>query len=194
MLHLIDRVVTQMVLDQNGMTDFKETFQYAVDDIIAGLAELDRVEEECGRLRVICDMQEKELADNTKLASLSGMSIPVEELQDHYEKLKSISEYLTGASVDGVIQSRASAVAGTGEETRETPESKEVALSEAKVASTETLQSSEEQTISGVLPSSAPIPPPPPPPPMPMGVSGIPPPPPPPPMGGIPTISAPGKS
>lgn len=58
---MIEKTVMYIVLDQNGITNFTDAFKYSVDQIIAGLQEIETLQEENMQLQAICDHQENQL-------------------------------------------------------------------------------------------------------------------------------------
>ena len=60
---MIEKAVTYIVLDQNGITNFTDAFKYSVDQIIAGLQEIEQLREENIQLGAICDHQEKQMME-----------------------------------------------------------------------------------------------------------------------------------
>jgi hypothetical protein len=58
---MIEKAVVHIVLDQNGISDFTETFKYSVNEIISSLQEISELREENIQLNAICDHQEKQL-------------------------------------------------------------------------------------------------------------------------------------
>ncbi|KAJ8325400.1 hypothetical protein O5D80_006336 [Batrachochytrium dendrobatidis] len=61
MMYVIESAVMQIVLDQNGTTDFTDTFKYSMSQIINGLQEIQRLDDENARLTAICELQEHEI-------------------------------------------------------------------------------------------------------------------------------------
>ena len=94
MLAMIGKVVMYIVLDQNGITNFSDAFQFSVDQIIAGLGEVEQLREENSQLTVICEYQEKELMERKKLGDRSGVAgeFSVEELREHKKHLRMIRD------------------------------------------------------------------------------------------------------
>ena len=63
MLSMIEKAVTFIVLDQNGITNFTDAFKYSVDQIITQLQEIEQLREENIQLSALCDHQEKKMMD-----------------------------------------------------------------------------------------------------------------------------------
>ncbi|KAJ1328832.1 hypothetical protein BSLG_009876 [Batrachochytrium salamandrivorans] len=61
MIYIIETAVMQIVLDQNGVMEFTDTFKHSVNQIISGLQEIQRLDDENARLTSICDLQEREI-------------------------------------------------------------------------------------------------------------------------------------
>ncbi|KAJ3267918.1 hypothetical protein HDV01_003782 [Terramyces sp. JEL0728] len=161
MLSMIEKTVMYIVLDQNGITNFTDAFKYSVDQIIAGLQEIEVLQEENLQLSAICDHQEHQLLqmkdDKTKSTGLAYFDeISEGQLLTHKKNLNKIFKRF-----------------------------KELLLNNnqelARFDSVTTVVDENNESRNSIGPSSTPStgkPPPPPPPPM-MGVpAGIPPPPP----------------
>ena len=66
MMYIVENVVMQIVLDQNGSTEFTDAFKCSVNQIISSLGEIDRLDEENARLASLCELQEKEIINLRK--------------------------------------------------------------------------------------------------------------------------------
>ena len=102
MLAMIEKVVMYIVLDHNGITEFEDAFKYSVDQIIAGLQEIESLQEENLQLTAICEHQEKQLlsTNTTTLVDLGSESLPPSisntALLQHRDKLQQIFNVLEG--------------------------------------------------------------------------------------------------
>ena len=99
MLSMIEKVVMYIVLDQNGITEFTDAFKYSVDQIIAGLQEIEALQVENEQLTAICEHQEKQLLSSsntlTELENTSQvLDISSAALVQHRDKLKLIYQAL----------------------------------------------------------------------------------------------------
>ena len=106
MLSMIEKAVTYIVLDQNGITNFTDAFKYSVDQIIAGLQEVEQLREENIQLTAICDHQEKQLMERKPDQSDMGLGlndagITRQRLEKHKTYLELIWKALESKSFVG---------------------------------------------------------------------------------------------
>ncbi|KAI8903614.1 hypothetical protein EDD86DRAFT_250329 [Gorgonomyces haynaldii] len=95
MLHIIEKAVMYIVLDQNGMSNFTDAFKYSVDQIIAGLSEIEQLQAENEKLESICAFQENEIVNlRQSQTNFSGDAVFEKELQEHKQQLEYIYESL----------------------------------------------------------------------------------------------------
>lgn len=94
LLYIIERAVMHIVLDQNGMSNFTNTFECGVGQIIEGLSEIQNVREENEKLASIIAFQEAEMLNSNHLAVQDTVFRFDEgfekELADHKKQLTSI--------------------------------------------------------------------------------------------------------
>ncbi|KAJ3341420.1 hypothetical protein HDU91_000710 [Kappamyces sp. JEL0680] len=166
MLSMIEKAVTYIVLDQNGITNFTDAFKYSVDQIISGLQEIELLRDENANLIAICDHQEKQLLNGAGISNketrsalapavdaavptigdLNGSAISLERLQRHKTQLDLIRNALK--------QQPAKAVSVGMAETMERKDS-DITVTESARGSVSDLSK-----VSTVPPSSKPPPPP----------------------------------
>ncbi|KAL2917768.1 hypothetical protein HK105_202641 [Polyrhizophydium stewartii] len=122
MMYIIENAVMQIVLDQNGVTDFKDAFKYSVDQIIGGLQEIQRLDDENARLASLCELQEKEimrLQDSTRQSASKSPSDAEEkqenELETHKQCLMSILGALSKGTVEVVFAANKHTIADASE-------------------------------------------------------------------------------
>lgn len=78
MLSMIEKAVTYIVLDQNGITNFTDAFKYSVDQIITQLQEIEQLRDENIQLSALCDHQERQMMEQrAKATSESPFSVGV---------------------------------------------------------------------------------------------------------------------
>jgi hypothetical protein len=83
MLGMIDKVVMYIVLDQNGITNFTDAFKISVDQIVAGLEEVEGLRVENEELSVVCEYQEKQLLERGRVSENVVMGVSLDELREH---------------------------------------------------------------------------------------------------------------
>ncbi|KAJ1340835.1 hypothetical protein BSLG_004561 [Batrachochytrium salamandrivorans] len=106
MIYIIETAVMQIVLDQNGVMEFTDTFKHSVNQIISGLQEIQRLDDENARLTSICDLQEQ---SNVKDILESNSSyILKSELEAHRDELQRILKHISSGSFSETLTKNSS--------------------------------------------------------------------------------------
>jgi hypothetical protein len=80
MLSMIEKAVTYIILDQNGITNFTDAFKYSVDQIISQLQEIEHLRDENIQLSALCDHQERQMMDQR--SKIGSNPIPSEDRKE----------------------------------------------------------------------------------------------------------------
>lgn len=97
LLNVVEKCVMNIVLDENGLTNFSDAFKMSVDDLIRQLAHMDHLQKENEKLVSVITFQESEIANvrNIEHSNRQKFINEVEkELAVHRDELRFINETL----------------------------------------------------------------------------------------------------